>query len=130
MSNNMKFTTAPEKLAGDSIELTPLLGKLVGVFCRARDQKNTRFGQKAMTHVVVVSEGMKAGEEPLEGIMFQSYFQELKLDQWYIGIVSKQTAGRNEAWILKSDKIDKKKLAALIEVLKTVDVAVPTEVAL
>ena len=130
MSNNMKFTTAPEKLAGDSIELTPLLGKLVGVFCRARDQKNTRFGQKAMTHVVVVSEGMKAGEEPLEGIMFQSYFQELKLDQWYIGIVSKQTAGRNEAWILKSDKIDKKKLTALIEVLKTVDVAVPTEVAL
>jgi hypothetical protein len=126
----MKFTTAPEKLAGDSIELTPLLGKLVGVFCRARDQKNTRFGQKAMTHVVVVSEGMKAGEEPLEGIMFQSYFQELKLDQWYIGIVSKQTAGRNEAWILKSDKIDKKKLTALIEVLKTVDVAVPTEVAL
>lgn len=130
MSSNLKFSTAPEKLAGDSIELTPLLGKMVGVFCRARDQKNTRFGQKAMTHVVVVSEGMKAGEEPLEGIMFQSYFQELKLDQWYIGVVAKQTAGRNEAWILNSAKLDPKKQKALIEILKTVDVTVPTEVAL
>ena len=130
MANNLKIVTAPEKLAGDSIELTPLNGKLVGVYPRARDQKNTRFGSKSMTHVVIVSEGMKVGEEPLEGIMFQSYFQDLKLDQWYIGVITKQTAGRNEAWILNSAKLDKKKVAALVEVIKTVDCTIPVETAL
>lgn len=122
-----KIAAAPAKLAGDSIELTPLLGKMVAVFPRARDKKATRFGDRSMTHVLLVAEGAKIGDEALEGIMFQTYFQDLKLDQWYIGIVGKQASGRNDAWVLNADKLDKKKLAEFIKVVGSIETAVQTE---
>lgn len=124
---NIKIAVAPEKLSGDSIELTPLLGKMAAVYVRSRDKKTTRYGEKSMSHVLVVAEGAKAGEEPLEGIMFQSYFQDLKLGQWYIGIVAKQSSGRNDAWILNSEKLDKKKLAEFVKVVGAVGVGEQSE---
>jgi len=117
-----KIAIAPEKLAGDSIELTPLMGKLVAVFPRSRDKKNTRYGERSMTHVLLVAEGAKLGEMPLEGIMFQSYFQELKPDQWHVGIVAKVPSGRNDAWVLDPTIKDKKKLkefAAIVAAIET-----------
>jgi len=122
-----KIAAAPEKLSGDSIELTPLMGKMVGVFVRSRDKKNTRYGEKSMSHVLVFSEGMKPTDEPLEGIMFQSYFQDLKPGQWYVGIVAKQVNGRNEAWVLRSDKLDKKKTADFVKILSAIEIATDAE---
>ena len=127
MASNVKIAVAPEKLTGDSIELTPLLGKMAAVYVRSRDKKQTRYGEKSMSHVLVVTEGAKVGEEPLEGIMFQSYFQDLKPGQWYIGIVGKQSSGRNDAWVLLTEKLDKKKLAEFVKVVSAVEVGVQVE---
>jgi hypothetical protein len=125
-----KIAAAPAKFAGDSIELSPLVGKMIGVYARSRDSKKTRFGERSMTHVLVVVEGAKAGDDPLEGIMFQTYFQDLKLDQWYVGHVAKQASGKNEAWVLNSDKLDKKKVAEFVTILQKIDTTVQIEVLL
>jgi len=119
---SMKIAAAPERLAGDSIELSPLTGKMVGVLVRSRDKKQTRYGEKSMSHVVVLTEGAKSPEDRLEGIMFQAYFQELKPGQWYVGIVEKQKSGRNDCWALNSEKLDKKKVAEFVKLLATVEV--------
>lgn len=125
-----KIVVAPEKLSGDSIELSPLMGKMVAVYVRSRDTKKTKYGEKSMSHVVVFADGMKPTDEPLEGIMFQSYFQELKLNQWFVGIVSKQTSGRNEAWVLKTDKLDKKKTAEFVKIVSALEVTEEKETVL
>jgi uncharacterized membrane protein YfbV (UPF0208 family) len=124
---NVTIAAAPAKLIGDSIELSPLLGTLVAIFPRTRDTKATKFGTRSMTHVMLWTEKMKAGDEALEGIVFQSYFQELKLGQWYIGTVAKQQAGNNTAWVLNADKLDKKKVAEMVKILQTIDTAVEAE---
>lgn len=123
-----KVASAPERLTGDSIELTPLKGKMVGVLVRSRDSKNTRFGVRSMSHVLIATEGAKGPDDVLEGIMFQTYFQDLRLDMWYVGIVDKVPAGnRNEAWVLKTDKLDKKKAGEFAKLLSSIDTQPSTE---
>lgn len=96
---------APARLGGDSIDLGALEGKMVAILCVERDEKKTKFGERSMTHVAVVAHGSK---DVLEGIMFQSYFQTLELDKWFIGVVKRVEAGNNRAWVLATEGMDAK----------------------
>lgn len=120
---------APPKVGGDAIELSPLENKIVAIFCKARDERKTKFGPRKMTAVAVVAEGSK---EPLEGIMFQTYFQDLELGFWYIGRVVRVEAGGNKQWVLSTDNIDPKAAKALAKTLESVKIgeihATPVEV--
>lgn len=108
---------APPKLGGDALELSHLEGKLVAIFCRARDEKKTKFGPRKMTSAAIVAEGQK---EPLEGILFQSYFQDLELGAWYIGKIARVEAGMNRAWVLQTDGLNAKAVKALAATLETI----------
>lgn len=129
MANKVTVMMAPPKVGGDAIELSPLEGKLIGFFAKARDERKTKFGPRKMTAVAIVAEGSK---EALEGIMFQTYFQDLEIGQWYIGKVTRVDAGGNKQWILSTDDIDPKAAKALAKILETVKVgeisAKPVEV--
>lgn len=108
---------APPKMGGDALELSHLEGKLVAIFCRARDEKKTKFGPRKMTSAAIVAEGSK---EALEGILFQSYFQDLDLNCWYIGKIGRVEAGGNRAWVLITEGLDAKAVKALAKHLETV----------
>lgn len=114
-----KVNIAPPRIGGDAIELFPLKGKLVGVLCKARDKKSTKFGVREMTQIALMTETSK---EPLIGITFTSYFQTLPLNQWFIGVVEQSDAGGNKAWVLATDKIDAKAAKALAAILDKTNV--------
>lgn len=117
MSVKVKVAMAPPKMGGDSIELDVLQGKLVAIFCKDRDEKKTRFGPRKMTQVYLATMESK---DALMGIMFQSYFQDLALGQWYIGKVVRAPAGNNQQWILSTEGLDAKAVKALAKHLETV----------
>lgn len=118
MAFKMNIRVAPPKMGGDAIELSAFEGKLIALLCNARDEKKTKFGPRQMTQVAVVTVDSK---EPLVGIMFQSYFQDLPLGEVFIGKVALVASGLNKQWILNADNLDKKAVAALVKHLEVVD---------
>lgn len=113
----VEVAIAPPKSGGDAIELSQFDGGVVGLYCRERDSKKTRFGERRMTSVYIVDTSSK---EPLAGIMFQSYFQELDLGKWYIGIVERVKSGNNLQWVLSTDGLKKSDVSALVAHLGTI----------
>jgi hypothetical protein len=112
-------TIAPPKSGGDAVELAQFEGDMVALFCRDRDDKKTRFGQRRMTSVYIAT---LDSNEPLAGIMFQSYFQDLELGQWYIGIVTRVKSGNNLQWILSTDGLNRNDVQNLARHLETIRV--------
>lgn len=108
---------APPKSGGDAIELSQFDGEVVALFCRDRDEKKTRFGQRRMTSVYIVD---TSSTEPLAGIMFQSYFQDLDLGKWYIGRVKRVKSGNNLQWILSTDELTRAEVSQLVNHLRSV----------
>ena len=104
--SKVKLSAAPKISAGESIELTPLIGKVVAVRVIERHEKETKFGNRQMAVTQIVVEGEK---EPLEGVLFQSYFQKLKIGEWYVGKVVKT----DRAWGLENEGVAVKQIAAL-----------------
>lgn len=114
---SLNIAIAPPKSAGDAVELAQFDGEMVALFCRDRDEKKTRFGQRKMTSVYIAQ---LESTEPLAGIMFQSYFQDLEIGQWYIGIVTRVKTGNNLQWILTMDGLKKDEVAKLAAHLENV----------
>lgn len=117
MANKIVVKIAPPKVGGDAIELSNLSGKMIALICKDRDEKKTRFGQRKMTLVNIAHLESK---EVLAGVMFQTYFQDLELNQWYIGKVVQVEAGNNKQWVLTTEGLDKKMVQQLVKHLETV----------
>lgn len=115
--SKIEVSIAPPKTGGDAVELSQFDGQMVALYCRDRDEKKTRFGQRKMTSVYIVD---LESDEPLAGIMFQSYFQELALRRWYIGIVVQVKSGSNRQWILSTDGLSKAAVNEMVAHLETV----------
>lgn len=113
----IEVSIAPPKTGGDAIELSQFDGQMVALYCRDRDEKKTRFGQRKMTSVYIVD---LESDEPLAGIMFQSYFQDLALRRWYIGIVVQVKSGSSRQWILSTDGLSKSAVNEMVAHLETV----------
>lgn len=107
---SVDLTLAPEKMHHEALELSPIEGKLIAVRCDQRDERKTRFGQRRMTLVSIFVTGEKI---PLVGILFQSYFQDLELNRFYVGVLTRQDVGINRVWTLDSSKVAQKDLKAL-----------------
>lgn len=112
---SIKVNAAPKIGSGDSIELSGLKGKLCGVQVLHRQEIETKFGLRKMSTVRIMMEG---SPEPLEGILFQSYFQGLEIGEWYVGVLTHEKRGDNLMWGLDASKIDKKKSAALVKAIE------------
>ena len=118
---------APEKSSGDQIELSDLRDKVIAIYCKSREEnKKTRFNLRSMTHVAVLVDGAK---DPLEGVLFQSYFQTLKLNQWFIGKLERQESASNgnRAWVLNANGLDKKAVAGLLKTIEAAKIDEPKE---
>lgn len=101
-----KAAPAPAVNSGSAIELTPLLNKAVAICCISRKEVNTSFGPRQMSQVRL----LVAGEtEPLEGVLFQSYFQRLPLGEWFVGKVIKS----DRSWGLDSSALNRSEAAQL-----------------
>lgn len=116
-SSPFNIAIAPPKSGGDAIELSQFDGELIALYCRERDEKKTRFGQRRMTSVYIVD---SSSTEPLAGIMFQTYFQDLDLGKWYIGRVKRVKSGNNPQWILSSDELTRAEVSQLVNHLRGV----------
>lgn len=110
MTTKAKFTAAPAINSGDAIELTPLMGKAIAVRCLSRESVETKFGSRQMTQCAVLVEGEA---EPLKGVLFQSYFQRLPLNEWFVGVVTKA----NRSWGLDAVVISKAQLAKITKLI-------------
>ena len=102
----MKIHKAPKVNAGDSIELKPLIGKVLAVKITARRDVDTKFGKRGLNEAVMFVEGQK---EPLIGVLFQSYFSKLELNEWYVGKLEKEDL----RWNLNADSLNQKQMKAL-----------------
>lgn len=112
------FAKPPPPSGGDAIEFGPLTGKVIAVKIIDRIKQTTKFGVKDMSTGFVVALGSK---EPLGGVMFQSYFQRLELDRWYIGRVIQHETRVGKAWVLDSDDIAPADVAKLSELINTLE---------
>lgn len=97
--------------AGESIELTPLLNKVVAIRVIERVDQKTKFGDRQMSTAQLLVEGET---EPLQGVLFQSYFQRLAIGQWFVGKVIKT----ERSWGLETEGI---KPAAIAKLEKAID---------
>lgn len=89
----------PAPSSGDAIDLKPLLGKTIAVKVWNRRTVETKFGERPLVNARIMVLG---NNEPLEGVMFQSYFAKtLKEGEWYCGIVSRNESGGMTQWFLK-----------------------------
>jgi hypothetical protein len=102
----VKIHKAPKINAGDSIELKPLIGKTLAVKITARRDVETKFGKRPLNEAVLIVEGQK---EPLIGVLFQSYFSKLELNEWYVGKLEKEEL----RWNLNADALNQKQMKAL-----------------
>ena len=102
----MKIHKAPKVNAGDSIELKPLVGKVLAVKVTARRDVETKFGTRPLNEAVIIVEGQR---EPLVGVLFQSYFSKLDIGEWYVGKLEKEDL----RWNLNSDAVNQKQMKAL-----------------
>jgi hypothetical protein len=102
---------APKPQFGeDQIKLEPLEGQIVAVYVRGRKTADTKFGERQVTSIRILSE---KSDEPLDGAVFQSYFQTLEMGQWYVGRLELEKVGRFRAWVLVSDNLPKASVAKL-----------------
>ena len=101
-----KLNLAPELNAGDAIELSPLVGKVVALMVTNREGRKTKFGDRQMSTVFLMVEGET---EPMRGVMFQSYIQSLPLATWFVGKVARH----DRSWCLESAGINKATLQKL-----------------
>jgi hypothetical protein len=112
------FAPAPVPKSADAIELTPLLGKAVAIRALDRYEVDTKFGKKPLTQVQMVV----AGEaEPLEGVIFQAYFQSLPLTQWFAGVICRNEKGH---WGMDHTGLkpaDSKALAGVVSLLPSIE---------
>lgn len=113
----MAFKAAPKMKSGDSIELTPLTGKVIAVRVLGRYGVETKFGPRSVSQVQIAVSG---SPKPLEGVLFQSYFQSLEIGEWFVGKVVKVNTGRGSSWGLETKGVDKKTLAALEKVIDSI----------
>lgn len=85
----------PTISTGDQIELKSLLDKAIAVRVSNRRIVETKFGPRPVVNAKIFVLG---NNDPLEGVLFQSYFaKDLALDVWYCGILSKD----DMRWYLK-----------------------------
>lgn len=103
---------APAMKSGDVIELNPLLNKVVALRVTSRSAVQTKFGQRELSEVIVLVQGETV---PLDGVLFQSYFQHLDIGDWYIGRIVKG----ERAWGMDATNLDPKVIAALNRVIAT-----------
>ncbi len=106
----MKIKKAPRAAIGEAISLDPLKGKAVAVVPYARKTVDTKFGERTVTAVRVYVLGSK---EPLDGVLFQAYFQALALNEAVAGVVEEQETKLGSRWILNADALNPKQLAQL-----------------
>lgn len=97
----MRVLKAPKINSGDQIDLKPLIGKPIAVMIRNRRTVDTKFGERPVNEAVVLAAGE---EKPLYGVLFQSYFSKLSLNEWYVGVVEKVDI----KWSLNADVVDAK----------------------
>lgn len=116
---------APPKprTSGDQIDLGALVGKLIAVAVVNRYEVDTKFGARQLNQVLI---GAPGTEEPLEGVIFASYFQGLDQNVWYLGRIDKTARG---AWYLappsaKDATVGRKLIDSLpaLEVVSTDDI--------
>lgn len=112
------FATPPPPSGGDAIEFGPLTGKVIAVKIIDRIKQTTKFGVKDMSTGFVVAVGSK---EPLGGVMFQSYFQRLELDKWYIGRVVQHETRVGKAWVLDSENVSGPDIAKLSDLINEME---------
>lgn len=88
---------APPKprTSGDQIDLGALSGKLIACAVINRYEVETKFGPRQLNQVLI---GAPGSDEPIEGVIFASYFQGLDMNVWYLGRVNKTARG---AWYLE-----------------------------
>jgi hypothetical protein len=103
---NVKIHKAPKVNAGDSIELKPLIGKVLAVKITARRDVDTKFGTRPLNEAIIFVDGQK---EPLVGVLFQSYFSKLEIGEWYVGKLTKDDL----RWNLDADGLTQKQMKAL-----------------
>ena len=103
---NVKIHKAPKVNAGDSIELKPLIGKVLAVKVTARRDVETKFGTRPLNEAVIIVDGQR---EPLVGVLFQSYFSKLDIGEWYVGKLEKEDL----RWNLDADGLNQKQMKAM-----------------
>lgn len=118
----MGFKPAPKASSGEAIDLKPLLGKAVAVRVNNTREVETKFGTRPLAEVTMLVEG---SAEPLDGVLFQSYFTELAQGEWFAGIVAKMQTGDFERWALDYSKLTKKQAAALEKLIAEQPLGVP-----
>lgn len=96
-----KVLKAPKVTSGDQIDLKPLIGKPIAVMIRNRRDVETKFGLRPVNEAIVVT---LDSDEPLYGVLFQSYFKVLKQGEWYLGVVER----KDLRWNLNADAVDNK----------------------
>lgn len=112
---------APPKprTSGDQIDLGALSGKLIACAVINRYEVETKFGPRQLNQVLI---GAPGSEEPLEGVIFASYFQGLDQNVWYLGRIDKTARG---AWYLAppsaKDAVAGRKLIDSLPALEAVD---------
>jgi hypothetical protein len=77
-----------------------------------------------MSEVRIVS---PAADGVVEGVLFQSYFQQLDLNEWYAGKLERVETNVGNAWIL-SDQLSKKEAAALKALTDAADAATQDDI--
>lgn len=106
----MKIKKAPRAASGEAISLEALKGKAVALVPYARKTVDTKFGKRTVTAVRLYVLGSK---EPLDGVLFQSYFHDLALNEPVAGVIEEQETKLGNRWILNADSLTAKQLAQL-----------------
>jgi hypothetical protein len=113
----VEIAIAPPQSGGDAVDLSQFDGELIALYCRERECKQTKFGERSMTSVYIAQTDSR---EPLAGIMFQSYFQGLELGRWYIGMVARVKRGANTQWVLTAEGASRAGVQALSDHLQSI----------
>lgn len=110
-----QFAPPPPPSGADAIDLSTLLGETIGVRIESRKEVETKFGERPMAYVTILSARQR---EPLRGVLFASYFTKLEIGAWYMGTVA-QTDGKRRAWMLspETDKAAARKICELASAL-------------
>jgi hypothetical protein len=120
----MKIAPKAKFAGGEPIDLKPYLGQACAVKVVGRSTVETKFGPRQMSEVRIVSPD---ADGVVEGVLFQSYFKQLDLNEWYAGRLEKIETNVGSAWIL-TDKLSKKEAAALKALTDAADAATDDDV--
>lgn len=104
------------KSSGEQIKLEPLTGKLCALKVVDRRSVDTKFGARNMSDTVLIPSG---ADEPLYGVLFASYFQDLEIGEWYIGRIAKSEKG---TWFMSAPTAtDQREINSLMPIMAGVD---------